>query len=129
MTCRSSLRARVTSLQIGGSWQPVDGGSAISVAGTVTAPDQQRWYAGAELEAPVTFRRPPRYFNDGVADAEVARAWRGVTVLGSVKSGLLVEVRAPGQPGRARRRSRSAGTSAPQSNVALASSMPRRRRS
>jgi competence protein ComEC len=39
----------------------------------------------------VLFRRPARYLDDGVPDAEEARALRGVSLLGSVKSGLLVE--------------------------------------
>ncbi len=90
------LRTRVVAIRAGGSWRLVAGGAAVTVAGTVREADRLRWHAGAELEAAVAFRRPPRYLNDGVPDAEVARALRGVSVVGSVKSGLLVEVRADG---------------------------------
>lgn len=40
----------------------------------------------------MTFRRPARYLNHGVADGERASALNGVSLLGRVKSGLLVEV-------------------------------------
>ena len=40
----------------------------------------------------MTFRRPARYLNDGVPDFERDLALDGTTLLGSVKSGLLVDV-------------------------------------
>jgi competence protein ComEC len=90
------LRARVTAIAVDGAWHAVAGGAAVTVAGTVEEEDRRRWHGGAHLEAPVTFRRPARYLNDGVPDAERARALRGIAVVGTVKSGLLVEVREPG---------------------------------
>ena len=39
---------------------------------------------------------PPRYLDPGVADAERQLAWRGVALVGSVKSDRLVEVTAAG---------------------------------
>lgn len=107
------IRARVTSIEAGSGWQPVRGGASITVAGTVLERDRHRWHAGAELEAPVAFRRPARYLNHGVPDAEAARALRGIAVMGSIKSGLLVEVRDPGgwiarASARARQRIRDA---------------------
>jgi competence protein ComEC len=91
-----TLRVRVAALEIRGRWRAVKGGAAITVAGTVRESDRRRWHAGTELEAAVTFRRPPTYLNDGVPDAELGRALRGVSVVGTVKSGLLVGVRNPG---------------------------------
>ena len=90
-----SLRARVVGIRPE-AWRPVSGGTAVTVAGSVREADRRRWHAGTELEAAMTFRRPPRYLNDGVPDVEVSRALRGVSVVGSVKSGLLVEVRNEG---------------------------------
>ena len=91
-----SFRARVAAIRIAAAWRRVSGGAAVTVAGTVKEDDRLRWHAGAEIEAPIMFRRPARYLNEGVPDAEAARAVRGVSVVGSVKSGLLVEVRDPG---------------------------------
>ncbi len=108
-----TFRARVRAIHIAGGWRPVAGGVAVTVAGTVGEDDRLRWHAGAEVEAPVTFRRPARYLNAGVPDAEAARAVRGVSVVGSVKSGLLVEIRDRGSTlarisGAARQRIRAA---------------------
>ena len=93
-----TMRVRMAALELRGRWRAVDGGAAITVAGTVRDAERRRWHAGTELEAAVTFRRPPTYLNAGVPDAEVGRALRGVSVVGSVKSGLLVEVRDRGSP-------------------------------
>ena len=54
------------------------------------------WRAGRTLEAPITFRRPARYLNDGVPDFERDQALDGMTLLGTVKSGLLIDVVADG---------------------------------
>ena len=40
----------------------------------------------------MTLRQAPRYDNPGVPDQQRALMWRGTSLLGSVKSGLLVEV-------------------------------------
>ena len=40
----------------------------------------------------MTLRQPRRYDNPGVPDQQWALMWRGTSLLGSVKSGLLVEV-------------------------------------
>jgi competence protein ComEC len=45
---------------------------------------------------PVTLRRPSRYLDPGVPDHERALARRGTTLVGTVKSGALVEVVARG---------------------------------
>jgi competence protein ComEC len=57
-----------------------------------------QWRAGRTIEAPMTFRRPARFLNDGVPDFERDLALDGVTLLASVKSGLLVDVIEQGSP-------------------------------
>lgn len=92
----ATLRARVVSVQSRGEWISTDGGVVVSVAGTVAANRYAQWRRGRMLEAPITFRRPARYLNDGVADFERDAALDGIALLGSVKSGLVVDVIAPG---------------------------------
>ena len=50
------------------------------------------WRAGRIIRVPVQLRRPSRYLDPGVPDDERALARRGTTLVGSVKSGALVEV-------------------------------------
>ncbi len=88
----ASLRAETIALHIRGAWQPVDGGVAITVNGAAAAEHVAEWRAGRTIEAPITYRRPARYLNEGVADFERDQALDGVTLLGTVKSGLLVDV-------------------------------------
>jgi competence protein ComEC len=106
-----SLRVRVVSLQHRGRWQPVEGNVLVSIGGqaalqpsapasTPTRPGDdeavpgstEEWIAGRTIEAPMTFRRPIRFLNEGVPDFERDLALDGITLLASVKSGLLVEV-------------------------------------
>ena len=91
-----SLHVAVSAVQIGGRWQAVSGGAGLTVSGTASPARVSEWRAGRAIEAPVTFRRPVRYLNDGVPDFERDLALDGTTLLGSVKSGLLVEVTARG---------------------------------
>src|SRR5690348_102099 len=91
-----SLRARAVAVRVRGVWVPVDGGIALSVAGAGGRADGTTWTAGRLIEAPVTFRRPARYLDDGVPDQEREAALGGITLFGSVKSGLLVSVLARG---------------------------------
>ena len=54
------------------------------------------WRAGRRVRIPAQLRRPSRYLNPGVPDHERALARRGTTLVGTVKSGALVEVLARG---------------------------------
>ena len=56
------------------------------------------WRAGTAC-APDPAHRPSRYLNPGVADSERALAARGTTLVGTVKSGALVELLANGSWG------------------------------
>ena len=87
-----TLRAEIIAVQLQDTWQPVEGGIAISINGAAAENRVREWRAGRTIEAPMTFRRPTRYLNEGVPDFERDQALDGVTLLGSVKSGLLIEV-------------------------------------
>jgi competence protein ComEC len=87
-----TLRAEIIAVQLRGAWQPAEGGIAISINGAAAENRVREWRAGRTIEAPMTFRRPVRYLNDGVPDFERDQALGGVTLLGTVKSGLLLDV-------------------------------------
>ena len=108
-----SLRVQVLAVRLDGQWRPVSGGAWLSVGGRVAtdaresdavgtdavgSPTAASWRAGRTVVAPVIFRRPSRYLNRGVPDAERDLALAGTTLFGSIKSGLLVDVVANGGP-------------------------------
>ena len=88
----ATLRARVVAIRPRGVWVPADGGAVLSVSGSASQMRFTEWRRGRILEAPVTFRRPARFLNDGVSDFERNAALDGISVLGTIKSGLLVDV-------------------------------------
>lgn len=92
----TTLRAAVTSARLGGVWHRTSGNVSLTVGGVISPPPAGEWRAGRSVEAFVTFRRPARYLNEGVPDFERDLALNGTTLFGSVKSGLLVDVRATG---------------------------------
>jgi predicted membrane metal-binding protein len=87
-----SLRAQVVALQIRGVWYPAEGGVSVSVNGRPRDDRVADWRAGRIVEAPITYRRPARYLNEGVPDFERDLALAGTTLFGTIKSGLLIEV-------------------------------------
>ena len=72
--------------------RPMNGGIAVTVVGSPGGERVGEWRAGRRVRAPVTLRRPPRYLDPGVPDHERALARRGTRLVGTVKSGALVEV-------------------------------------
>jgi competence protein ComEC len=70
----------------------VSGGISVTVTGALATGLADAWRAGRRIRMPVQLRRPSRYLNAGVPDFERALARRGTTLVGSVKSGALVEV-------------------------------------
>ena len=68
------------------------GGIVVTVIGSLAADRIGDWRAGRRVRLPVTLRRPSRYLDPGVPDHERALARRGTTLVGTVKSGALVEV-------------------------------------
>ena len=79
-----------------GKGQEVQGGVALTVLGSLAAARVDDWRAGRRIRAPALLRRPSRYLDPGVSDNERALARRGTTLVGTVKSGALVEVLASG---------------------------------
>ncbi|HZR22702.1 MAG TPA: DNA internalization-related competence protein ComEC/Rec2 [Vicinamibacterales bacterium] len=67
-------------------------GVILTVVGSLASERIDAWRAGRRIRVPATLRRPSRYLDPGVADNERALARRGTTLVGSVKSGALVEV-------------------------------------
>jgi competence protein ComEC len=79
-----------------GSLLAVRGGIVVTVVGTLGPELMAEWRAGRRVRMPVQLRRPSRYLDPGVPDHERALARRGTTLVGTVKSGALVEVLAHG---------------------------------
>ena len=72
------------------------GGIVVTVVGSLAAERLDEWRAGRRVRLPVQLRRPSRYLDPGVPDQERALARRGTTLVGTVKSGALVDVLARG---------------------------------
>jgi competence protein ComEC len=68
------------------------GGVQVTVVGDLARGRIGSWRAGRRVRFPAQLHRPARYLDDGVPDGERALARRGVRLVGSVKSGALVEV-------------------------------------
>ena len=68
------------------------GGVRLSVGGVAAVDLLSEWRAGRTIRAPVLLRLPTSYRNPGVADDVRGLARRGVVLLGTVKSGSLVEI-------------------------------------
>jgi competence protein ComEC len=75
---------------------PVSGGVALTVLGALALEHVHAWRAGRVIRVPTALRRPPRYMNPGAPDEERALARRGISLVGIVKSGALVELVAHG---------------------------------
>jgi competence protein ComEC len=71
---------------------PVSGGVLLAVVGALGVDHMSEWTAGRRIRAPAELRRVARYLDPGVPDQERSLARRGITLVGTVKSGALVEV-------------------------------------
>ena len=78
------------------SGPPVSGGLLVTVVGSLAADRLDAWRAGRRVRMPVMLRRPSRYLDPGVPDHEQALARSGTTLVGTVKSGALVDLLARG---------------------------------
>jgi len=74
----------------------VTGGVAATVVGSLASAHVDAWRAGRRVRLPIQLHRPSRYLDPGVPDHEGALARRGITLVGTVKSGALVDVIARG---------------------------------
>lgn len=92
-----SLRAAVSAIRQDGEWRTGQHDVVrIAVNGAAAPSRVAEWRAGRTVVAPVVFRRPTSHFDEGVADSERELALRGTALLGSVKSGLLIDMASPG---------------------------------
>ena len=90
------LNLEVRSAVVDGRARPAAGGVLLTVAGDAPSERVEEWRRGRTVRLPAQLRRPARYLNAGAGDGEVALARRGTTLVGSVKSAMLVQVVAPG---------------------------------
>jgi hypothetical protein len=70
----------------------MEGGLRVTVSGALAVDRIEGWREGRMVKMPVTLRPAARYLNPGVPDQERVLMWRGTILLGSVKSGVLVDV-------------------------------------
>jgi competence protein ComEC len=94
----ATLDVLIQATDLSGTMADESGGALIGVGGEPTSERILHWRAGRRVAFPATLRRPTRYFDPGVPDADRQLAWRGVALVGSVKSDRLVDVIAPGTP-------------------------------
>ena len=87
---------RISPLAIPGATRDVEGGLLVSVGGALSADHVSEWTAGRRVRLPVELHRPSRYLDAGVSDGERALLLRGTMLVGTTKSGALVEVRGRG---------------------------------
>ena len=92
----ASLSVAVDRLKEGNGFSRASGGVLLTVTGQLARDRADEWRAGRRVRLPARLQRPQRYLDPGVADAERSLARRGTTLVGSVKSGALVEVIARG---------------------------------
>jgi competence protein ComEC len=76
----------------------VSGGAFVTVVGQLAAGQLDLWRAGRRVRAPAELRRPSRYLDAGVRDSERELARRGTSLVGTIKSGVLVDVVSRGGP-------------------------------
>ena len=94
----ASLILDATHVQSSGRRSAINGGVRLVVGGAVTAQHLDQWRAGRTLRLPVLLRRPTSFRNPGVPDETISLARRDIALLGTVKSGALVEVVSPAGP-------------------------------
>ena len=87
-----ALRLTVARIGRTGAMRTTSGGVRLSVGGRLWSGRAAGWRAGRVVRVYATLRPPAAYRNPGVADQARRQAMRGTALLGSVKSGLLVEV-------------------------------------
>jgi competence protein ComEC len=83
---------RLAPLALPGIAYDVSGGVLVGVGGSLVADRVDNWRAGRRVRMPVELHRPSRYLDDGVPDAERASLLRGTVLVGSAKSGALVDI-------------------------------------
>ena len=91
-----TLDVLVDRIELDGFAHSTGGGALIGVAGQPEGDRILQWRGGRRVAFPATLRTPTKYLDPGVGDAERQLAWRGVALVGSVKSDRLVDVTSRG---------------------------------
>lgn len=89
-------RSGRSALPDGGAANPVSGRVLVTVPGELATRFAPEWRAGRQLSLVAQVHRPARYLDPGVPDQERVLARRGITLVGSAKSGALVTIVARG---------------------------------
>jgi competence protein ComEC len=87
-----TLNVRVETVKVDGITYEAAGGALVGVGGAPREDQIAQWRGGRRISFPATLRRPARYLDPGVADGERQLAWRGSSLVGSVKSERLVTI-------------------------------------
>jgi competence protein ComEC len=82
----------------GAAANPVSGGVWLTVGGELARSVAGEWRAGRRIRVPAQVRRASTYLDPDVPNQERVLARRGIALVGSVKSGSLVEIVARGSP-------------------------------
>jgi competence protein ComEC len=77
---------------VGRGTRRTSGGVRLTVGGAAAPSFLNLWRAGRTIRAPVLLRVPTSYYDPGVPDDVRGLARRGVVLLGTVKSGSLIDV-------------------------------------
>jgi len=90
----SGVRISLNVLQVvvDGRTHRAEGGVLLTVGGEAPLALVEEWRRGRTVRLPAQLRRPSRYLNPGAGGEEEALARRGTTLVGSVKSAMLVQV-------------------------------------
>jgi competence protein ComEC len=91
-----ALALEVEHWTAGGESSAASGGVRLTVGGTLGIERVGEWRAGRRVRMPAMLHVPGRYQDPGVSDGRIALGRRGIALVGSVKSGALVEVLARG---------------------------------
>jgi competence protein ComEC len=86
-----SVRLKVDVSRLARAGAP-DGAASLNVTGAIALKACPAWRAGRQIALPASVRAPSRYLDAGVDDDRLALARRGLVLVGSVKSGALVDV-------------------------------------
>ena len=81
----------VRHVRVAGDWIPTRGDVRLGLYGTVPDTAVRAWRRGRCVRAPATVREPSGFRNPGGGDASLDLARRGIDLVGSIKSAVLVE--------------------------------------
>jgi competence protein ComEC len=87
-----TLALQVERWTVGEQVHAASGGVRLTVGGTLGVGQVGQWRAGRPIRVPALLHEPGRYQDPGIPDGRLALGRKGTALVGSVKSGALVEV-------------------------------------